>query len=180
MNEEIIAVSRTHFKVLFPAILIQVGLMILHVLIFMFYPETLNNDFLDKWSQLILHGIILCFELWYVVFPVLRWWNESFTLTDHRVINQWGVLSKQSREIDLDRIVSISEERDIIDRLFGCGTLNFYDAAASSQPRTSGSWNRGRNRETFTGIKFNDVPNIKEFRGLVEQARRTAKTIEKF
>lgn len=170
VDEEIILTSRTHFKALLPAIIIQIVLLGLHALVVLFFPEDLNNETLNTWAQPIVHLIIIVFELWYVIFPILRWWNETFTLTNYRVMNDWGVLSKHSREIDLTRIVSISVERSFVDRIFGCGSLNFYDAAAGSQPKTDGVWNKPSQRN-FEGIKFNDVPNVKEFRKAVEKAR---------
>jgi hypothetical protein len=62
----------------------------------------------------------------------------------------------------------VSEERGIIDRFFGVGTLNFYDAAAGAQPETSGAWNE---QTSSYGVRFRDVPRIRQVRKLIDEAR---------
>lgn len=171
MEENVLYVARTHPKVLFRALLVQAALLALHIFLLNVWPASLGWDTADKWGAPITHAFILGLEIWYVFIPTLQWWNSSFILTNKRVKNDWGVLYKQSREIDLARIASISEERGVLDRMFGCGTLNFYDAAAGSQPHTSGPWNRNRSEG---GVRFHDVPKVKEVRAMVEKAKYSA------
>lgn len=154
--------ARTHPKMLFKPLIIQIFLLSLHVLTFMFVKTQ------TTWIQPSIHGAIIVLEVWFVVVPVLQWWNNVFTITEERVRNDWGVLYKHSREIKISRIASISEERGILDRIFGCGTLNFYDTAAAAQPKTSGSWNK---REQHDGIQFRDVARIKQVREILDNIR---------
>lgn len=167
--EKVLYTSRTHPKALARVILIQLILLAFHLLIINFWPDNVSWSWLDKWGEPVLHGLIIILEIWYVVVPFLRWRNDRFTVTTERVRNEWGILYKQSREIDLSRISSISEERGILDRIFGAGTLNFYDAAANAQPNTGGAWNDSK--KSNYGIRFTDVPRVKEVRKLIEQAR---------
>jgi len=160
---EILYKARTHPKILFKPLIIQLFLLALHFLAFIFIKTEIT------WVQPAVHGIILLLEVWYVVTPILQWWNNVFTITNDRVKNNWGVLYKHSREIRIDRIASISEERGILDRIFGCGTLNFYDAAAPAQPKTSGAWNK---RDSNAGIQFKDVARIKHVREIIESTRK--------
>lgn len=166
--EKTLYTSRTHPKMLLSALVIQILLLALHFAVWRIWPEDISWAWLDQWGSKIVHGIILALEVWFFVIPVIKWWNTKFTLTTERVRAEWGVLYKHSREISLDRISSISEERGIIDRLFGAGTLNFYDAAAGAQPQTSGAWNE---RENQYGVRFTDVPRVKQIRRLIEGAR---------
>ena len=168
--EETLFVSRTHPKVLLKIIVIQIFLFALHAgLIWLWHRYESWSEY--RWVGYILHGVIIVVSLWYVVVPLLKWWNKKYTLTNKRVISEWGVLYKHSREIDLTRIASISEARGILDRLFGAGTLNFYDASAPAQPETSGAWNQAA---TDLGVKFNDIPKVKRVRQLIETAKYDA------
>lgn len=176
-EEEILFTTRIHPKILFKPLVIQIGLIFLHYLVFKYVSGDSGWGWFDRWGIITLHGIIVTLEVWYVVTPVLRWWNTIFTLTNVRVKAEWGVLYKQSREIDLDRISSISEERGILDRIFGCGSLNFYDAAADAQPRTSGVWNKP---EGMSGVRFHDTPRVKLVRGLAEDAKASRRRMRNF
>lgn len=171
MNEEVLYSARTHPKALFKSALILLCLLLLHIVFWRIWPESFGWDWLDKWGAVLVHGTLAFLMVWYVVVPGLRWWNSLFTLTNKRVKMDWGVIYKHSREIDLTRIASISEERGILDRIFGCGTLNFYDAAAQAQPHTGGVWNESMSN---SGVKFKDVPNVKDVRARVEKAKYSA------
>lgn len=169
-TEEIIWSGRTHAKILVKPILIQIFLIIVHWAIYVYIPFNTSWEWWNNWSQLIMHGIIILIEIWYVIVPILDWRNSSFELTNKRVIKEWGVLEKYSREIPLNRIVSVSVERDIIDRIFRCGTIILQDAASEHQPRPSSGFNKRRNKN-IAGVRFHDVPNVLEVKRLIDQAR---------
>lgn len=171
MNEETLYTARSHPKILFKAGVILLALFVFQLFMLKVWPENISWDFMDRWGSPIIHLMLIVLEVWYVLVPALQWKNTLFTLTNKRVKNDWGVLYKQSREIDLKRIASISEERGILDRVFKCGTLNFYDAAAAAQPSTSGPWNK---QQGDSGVRFHDIPNIKEVREMIEQAKYSA------
>lgn len=153
--EKVLYTARTHPKVLVKMVLIQIVLLFLHLILWWAMPNDADYRF-----NLVLHGIIVFAELYYVVIPVLRWWMEEFELTDRRLIHRWGILNKESRELNLNRIVSINEERDILDRIFGCGTLKFYSSAGGDAIEQDGP-----------GVTFKDVPRMKYFRSLVENVK---------
>lgn len=156
---------KRHGKALVPAAFL--GFLVLAVMgaIYKFWPA----DWPYQW---ILQVIFLLIFISVFVIPLARWFTETFTITASSVRNDWGILYRQSREIDLTRIASISEERGILDRIFSCGTLNFYDAAAGAQPNTSGLWNKGGT--PLAGVRFHDVPNVKAVREVVEAAKQAA------
>lgn len=169
--ERTLYTARTHAKILLGALVIQILLLAVHFVVLRYWPHDTGWAWLDQWGEVVIHSIVIALEIWFFVIPVMKWWNTKFTLTTERVRSEWGVLYKHSREIRLDRISSISEERGIIDRIFGAGTLNFYDAAAVAQPKTSGAWN---NPKSEYGIRFRDVPRVKQVRRLIEEARFSA------
>lgn len=171
MEEKILYKTKTHPKVLVKAIVIQIVLLALHILIIKFWP-TFSIEILDKWGQLTIHALIICLEIYYVIVPVLQWYNNIFTVTNYRVINEWGILNKKSKEIDLKNIVSATTDRDILDRIFGCGTLIFYGAASSDWDRSRGRRRKDETNESNTGIKFYDVPKVKYVENAINKLRR--------
>lgn len=170
-SEEILWTGRTHAKVLAKPAVLQLILIALHVFLGIVLPTDTQWAWWNAWGPLSVHSIIVLIEIWYVVIPVLQWLNASFKVTNMRVVNAWGVLYKQSREIPLDRIVSVSVERGILDRIFGCGTLIFQDAAAGYQPVTSGSWNKNRGKGSDSGVRFSDIPHIFKIQEIIDEAR---------
>lgn len=170
-NEEILWSGRTHFKVLAKPAFIQLLLLIVHVLIAIFIPSQTGWAWWDSWGHLTLHILVLLVEIWYVVVPVLQWLNAGFEVTNFKAVSRWGLLHKHAREVPLDSIVSVSVERGILDRIFGCGTLMFQDAASGFQPTTAGPWNRERGKQSRNGVRFADVPNVFEVQKILDKAR---------
>lgn len=172
-GEQLLWKGRTHFKILFKPALIQLLLIVLHVLVAVYIPRATDWLWWDNWGQLTLQSILLFLSLLYVIIPLLRWRNATFELTDKRVIKHWGILYRHSREIPLDRIASVSVERGILDRIFGCGTLNFQDNSSVVQ-ETRGSWNRARDNKNLQGVRFYDVPRVLEVKRLIDSSRYNA------
>jgi len=172
-REELLWSGRTHLKILFRPLMIQLLLLGLHVLVAVYIPRETSWPWWDSWGQLALQSTLGFLSLLYVVIPLLRWRNATFELTDKRVIKHWGVLYRHSTEIPLDRITSVSVERGILDRIFGCGTLNFQDASAAIQP-TRGSSNRSGDNRGIQGVRFYDVPRVLEVKGLIDSTRYNA------
>lgn len=166
MEEKILYTTKTHPKILIKVILIQIFLIILHVLLLKFWPINRDSE-LTTWGPIAAHVIIFAFEIYYVIVPILQWYNNTFTVTNYRIVSEWGVLNKESKEIDLKSIVSVKTERDIWDRIFGCGTLIFYGAA-------SNDWGDGNRKqgERNTGIKFRDIPKVKKVETAINKLRR--------
>lgn len=170
-QEKILWSGRTHFKILAKPAFLQLILIVVHILVAIFIPSQTNWEWWNNWGHLTIHGIIILIEIWYVVIPVMQWLNAGFEITNRKAVSRWGVLYKQAREVPLDSIVSVSVERGILDRIFGCGTLMFQDAAAGFQPETSGAWNVGRGKKSRNGVRFADVPNVLEVQKILDDAR---------
>lgn len=156
--EQVLFAGHTHVKILVRPVLAQLLLLAAHVALLRYLPEDLGVEALTNWAPLVLHGLLLAAEVWYALLPTLRWWCSVFEVTDRRVRARWGVLYKNSREIHLDRITQVNEERGILDRLFGCGTLLIHDAASHAD-----------------GIRFHDVPRFRQVRTLLDDARHAAR-----
>lgn len=89
---------------------------------------------------------------WWSVLPFLRWFSTTYTITNARLVEQQGLLTRTGRIIPLTRINDVSYEKGLTDRLVGCGTLVIHDA--SDQP----------------GLRIHDVPHV-------EHVHRTLSTL---
>lgn len=160
--------GRTHPKVLFRVVLIEALIIALHTAAVLWLPRDTSLEWFNTWAWVVIHGTLLLANLWYGVIPFLRWISSTYTVTNLRVVANWGLLYKQSREIPIDRIVSVSVERGILDRIFRCGTLVLHDAAAMMQTQTSGPWNVA---PAGGGVRFSDVPRVLHVQALIDDLR---------
>jgi uncharacterized membrane protein YdbT with pleckstrin-like domain len=61
----------------------------------------------------------------------VRWTAASFTLTDQRVLLSYGVFSRNSKAIPIDRVQDVSTQQSLLGRAFGYGRVEI-DAAGSA------------------------------------------------
>ena len=71
--------------------------------------------------------------VWFVIRPVLIWLTATYTITTRRLITRHGVITRKGHDIPLTRVSDVAYERDLIDRLLGCGTLVISDASTHGQ-----------------------------------------------
>ena len=171
--EKILVRRRTHGKVLFWPAVIQIVLLAAHVALAIVWPaDGFGIAWVRDWGQLTVHGLIACIEVGYAILPFLRWWNAVFTVTNHRVSRQWGILWKNSYETPIDRITSVSLERGLLDRIFGCGTLVLNDSAHTYAPRKNYSlFSRATGDGRGDGVRFYDIPHVKQVQATIDSLR---------
>jgi uncharacterized membrane protein YdbT with pleckstrin-like domain len=87
-------------------------------------------------------GVVLL--LWGVIVPFLRWYTWTYTLTNKRIVEQRGILTRTGRVIPLSRINDVSFEKNLNDRILGCGTLVIHDASEQA------------------GLELRDIPHIED------------------
>lgn len=126
--------GRTHVKILIGPIIIQAILLSTHKLIHDHLPQ-FGNEMVDQWRPLTLHGILVLLQLIYVLVPVLRWIMTKFTITSDAVKMSRGLVTRQTREIQLGRITQVEMERNLSDYLFGCGTIVMHEASSQEPVR---------------------------------------------
>ncbi len=83
-----------------------------------------------------------------LVTPLVRWGTTIFAVTDRRVMYRTGVFNKSGIDIPIARINSVQFRHDLIDRLFGAGTLIIE--SASDEP-----------------LEFNDIPHVEAVHALL-------------
>ncbi len=129
-GEHVIVSTRTHWKALvFPAIVLVVTCGVAGFLLAIL-PEGDSHDIL-MWIVIVVAVLLIG---WFTIRPFLVWITASYTVTNRRLINRSGVITRTGRDIPLYRINDVSYERDLLDRLLGCGTLVI--AVASEEGRS--------------------------------------------
>lgn len=78
------------------------------------------------------------------VIPFLRWYLWTYTLTNKRLVEQRGILTRSGRVIPLSRINDVAFEKNLNDRILGSGTLVIHDASEQA------------------GLELRDIPHIED------------------
>jgi len=79
-----------------------------------------------------------------VLLPFGKWLAHTYTITNRRLVEQRGILTRTGRVIPWNRVNDIAFEKSLLDRIFGCGTLIIHDASEQS------------------GLRLRDVPRVAE------------------
>ena len=124
-GETIVVSTRTHPKALLLPILALVVLLAIGVAIQVLIDQEIVT--LVGWI------VVAVGVVWFVLRPFLIWMTASYTITTRRLITRHGVITRRGHDIPLTRISDVAYEKDIIDRLLGCGTLVISDASTHGQ-----------------------------------------------
>ena len=123
-GEHVVLSTRTHVKALaLPALVLLV------VLGAAGYLSTLPGGAHAGTWRLVIWAFAVALLLAFAVWPFLGWLASTYTVTNRRLITRTGVLTRTGHDIPLNRISDVSYERDLIDRMLGCGTLVVSDAS---------------------------------------------------
>jgi uncharacterized membrane protein YdbT with pleckstrin-like domain len=139
-GEQTVATTRTHVKVLFiPFLILLVVCVAAGFLIARIGDEGGN---VVGW---VIAGLALVLIVWGSVLPFLKWLTWTYTLTNKRLVEQKGILTRTGRVIPLNRVNDVAFEKNLNDRILGCGTLIIHDASEQA------------------GLELNDIPHIEAF-----------------
>lgn len=78
-----------------------------------------------------------------LLFSVLRWSRTYYALTDRRVTHTYGLFSRRSADIPVDKIMSVLMLQPFFERIFGYGSLVFTTAGAGGSMRLRGFYRAG-------------------------------------
>lgn len=84
------------------------------------------------WALLAIAAVLAVALLWLAV-RYVKWATTSFVVTNERLVERRGVLSRTGRDIPLDRLTDISYKQTLMDRLTGCGDILLESAGRDSQ-----------------------------------------------
>lgn len=138
-GEEIVYSMRTHLKALFVPFL----LLLLAAAVGGFLASWFNSRELPVVMWVIIAIAVLVAIMGFFV-PLLNWLLWTFTITDKRLIEQKGILTRTGRVIPLNRINDVSFEKHLSDRILRCGTLIVHDASEQ------------------IGLRIHDVPHVED------------------
>jgi membrane protein YdbS with pleckstrin-like domain len=139
-GEQTVADTRTHVKVLIVPFLI-----LLVVSAATAFGVAQVGDAGGGWLRWIVLAVGLVLLVAGSVLPWLRWITWSYTLTNKRIVEQRGILTRTGRVIPLSRVNDVAFEKNLNDRILGCGTLVIHDASEQA------------------GLRLNDIPHIEAF-----------------
>jgi len=154
-GEQVIATTRTHVKVLFIPFVILLALSGIGG--FLINRVGDSGSGIPRW---IVVAVMLVLILLGSVIPFIKWFTWTYTLTNKRLVEQKGILTRTGRVIPLSRINDVAFEKNLNDRILGCGTLIIHDASEQA------------------GLELRDIPHIEDVHrtvtSLVDQAHRTS------
>ena len=87
------------------------------------------------WAPLAIIVVALVLFLFLAVIPFLNWMYTNFVLTSDRLITRTGIISKNSKEIPLERINDVAFSQSILERMLGAGDLMIESAGERGQTR---------------------------------------------
>jgi uncharacterized membrane protein YdbT with pleckstrin-like domain len=119
-GESVVFSTRTHAKAL-----LLPGVVLLVFLGLAAWVANLTDGVVVQGGWVVAALLILALALW----PFLNWLASTYTVTTRRLITRHGVFTRTGHDIPLNRISDVSYERDLIDRMLGCGTLVVSDAS---------------------------------------------------
>ena len=147
-GEHVVVSCRTHVKALFGPILVLLlvlaGGIVLTVL-------EIGNDTVDKVINYAAWVLMAVVVVWWIVRPFLKWWTTTYTFTNRRLMFRTGFIAKEGRTIPLNRISGVDFEIDVIDRIFGCGTLVVTDASEAGR------------------VELHDIPKVEQVQKAVSE-----------
>ncbi len=115
-KEKVALIIRKHWFVLLKPILITLLLLILS---FAAYGSEYENYFF------VLAGLTI---LWFI-YRILDRRNNLWTVTNLRIIDEYGVFSNNSKETPLDKINNVSFRQPFLGRIFNYGNVQIQSAA---------------------------------------------------
>lgn len=139
-GEQTVATTRTHVKVLFLPFLIL--LVVCVVAGFLIAQVGDKADDKVGWVIVAIAAVIIA---WGTLLPFLTWYLWTYTLTNKRIVEQKGILTRTGRVIPLSRVNDVAFEKNLNDRILGCGTLVIHDASEQA------------------GLRLDDIPHIEDF-----------------
>ncbi|MBK5217056.1 MAG: PH domain-containing protein [Propionibacteriales bacterium] len=136
-NEQIVTSMRTHIKVLFIPFLILTATSAAAGFLYAATGDAAGGTV--GWIVLAIAAAVIVVG---VLVPFIRWLTWTFTITNKRLVEQKGILTRTGRVIPLSRINDVSFEKNLNDRILGCGTLVVHDASEQA------------------GLRLRDIPKI--------------------
>ena len=139
-GEQTVETTRTHVKKLFlPFVVLLVVCVAAGFLIAQIGDKSGNKV---GWAIVVIAVVVI---LWGSVLPFFTWYFWTYTLTNKRIVEQKGILTRTGRIIPLSRVNDVAYEKNLNDRILGCGTLIVHNASDEA------------------GLELDDIPRVEAF-----------------
>lgn len=139
-GEQTVETTRTHVKKLFLPFLI-----LLVVCVAAGFLVASIGDKGDGKAAWVIVALATILVAWGSLLPFLHWYLWTYTLTNRRIVEQKGILTRTGRVIPLSRVNDVAFEKHLSDRILGCGTLIIHDASEQA------------------GLQLHDIPRVEAF-----------------
>ncbi len=135
-REKILLVTHQHWFQLFRSILFEIILTLVTIVaVLLIYLFGLPNN------PLALTGfLLLLIPLLSMLRDILIWHNHKYVVTNHRVIQIFGVFNKNVTDSSLEKVNDVKMDQSVLGRLFNFGDIEILTASEM-----------GINRFTFIG-----------------------------
>lgn len=123
-DEHVILHMRTHLKKLFWQILLFIAMSVALGIFLALQPVEWK-----PWGTYVTVSLYVIVAIIWVLWPFLKWLTTTYTVTNRRIITRTGVVTRTGHDLPLRRVNNVRYERDLLDRILGCGTLVLETAA---------------------------------------------------
>ncbi|WP_454228856.1 PH domain-containing protein [Propioniciclava flava] len=123
-DEKVVLHLRTHRKALIVPVLCGIALVVAVIVVF-----AITIPSLRPWVDRGTFAVAMILFIVMTLVPYLRWLTLTYTITDRRVITRHGIFRTTGHDLPLTRINNVTYDRSLLDRILGCGTLQFTTAA---------------------------------------------------
>ena len=124
-DEKVVLHLRPHWKV-----------MIVPTLVLLIGAAAVVTSLVLGWGEFAVYAIgavALVLFLWLSFWPWLIWRTTHYVFTNERIIFQYGVFSRDRRDIPLMRVNDHAMSQTFVERMLGCGTLTIESAGERGQ-----------------------------------------------
>ncbi len=116
-REQVILIQRQHWLKLLRYILIELLITVIIVVV----VAVMQASTTIPWISL--GYVLVIFPLLSLIGKVLGWYNHKFVVTSRRVIEIWGVFSKNVTDSSLEKVNDVNMEQSFFGRMFNYGDI---------------------------------------------------------
>jgi uncharacterized membrane protein YdbT with pleckstrin-like domain len=132
-EEEVVVHLRPHWKAAVAPVLVLLLTLSGFILAWVMLPETEGG----RIGLLMVTTIMVWYAVRNGLTPLVTWRCTHYVLTDERILVQEGVLTRERRDLPLNRVNDHALSQSLLDRMFGSGTLT-VDSIGEQSTRLAG------------------------------------------
>ena len=118
-DEEVVLHLHPHWKAAVRPVLVLLAALAATIAVWVMLPA--NHGGLI--GVAVVGAVSLFFAVTRGVWPLVVWRSDHYVFTDERILLQDGVLTRERRDLPLNRINDHVMSQSLLDRMVGCGTL---------------------------------------------------------